>query len=365
MIERLARFRGLALGFVSSIMGSYSPEQVLLDISAGSRTWTSLYSGDLQTPMRLLVQGRGGQRQRLGDRDRARRHAAGGRRARQPGADGRGRRTAGLVRRHAGPFQPRGDRGGRSLRPRPAGDAGGTALAGCRGRRGLGRVAAARGEAALRQGRPRSAGCPARGTAAGGPRDGRCSSRPACAGACSRSEPPGSRAPAPTCAPTRPAPTASSSPPTWRRPCSSGSASSVPDEIVGRADRGGGQPQPRPAQRLRDRLSDVGPRRWTVVLLGLRRWSPGRRGAGRGRARGAAAGPRAAPCWPRSGCRRSCSPPGRSHRRGVGEMLLIAVADRSAGAGDRRAAAVAARDRGCWRRSRSAPRSPTWRSAPP
>jgi hypothetical protein len=60
MIERLAATRSLALGFLSSIQGSYSPEQALLDISSGSRTWTSLYDGELPTSMGLLPAVEGG-----------------------------------------------------------------------------------------------------------------------------------------------------------------------------------------------------------------------------------------------------------------------------------------------------------------
>jgi hypothetical protein len=47
MIERLALRKELALGFSSSTLGAYDPEQTLIDISAGSRTWKSLYDGDL------------------------------------------------------------------------------------------------------------------------------------------------------------------------------------------------------------------------------------------------------------------------------------------------------------------------------
>jgi hypothetical protein len=60
MIDRLAAVPGLKIGFMSSIMGSYAPEQALLDISAGSRTWTSLYDGELETPMALVGRGAGG-----------------------------------------------------------------------------------------------------------------------------------------------------------------------------------------------------------------------------------------------------------------------------------------------------------------
>jgi hypothetical protein len=57
-IERLAGLR--AVGFVSAIMGAYTPEQSLLDLSGGARTWTSLYDGELITPMSLVRSGAGG-----------------------------------------------------------------------------------------------------------------------------------------------------------------------------------------------------------------------------------------------------------------------------------------------------------------
>jgi hypothetical protein len=60
MIERLAAVTGLKIGFMSAIMGSYTPEQTLLDISSGSRTWTSLYDGELEVPMTLVPQGQSG-----------------------------------------------------------------------------------------------------------------------------------------------------------------------------------------------------------------------------------------------------------------------------------------------------------------
>jgi hypothetical protein len=54
-IERVAEIPGLtALGFVSASQGAYSPEQVLLDLSAGSRVQTSLYDGDLPENVRLV-----------------------------------------------------------------------------------------------------------------------------------------------------------------------------------------------------------------------------------------------------------------------------------------------------------------------
>jgi hypothetical protein len=54
-IERVAEIPGLtAIGFVSAIQGAYTPEQVLLDLSAGSRVQTSLYDGDLPEEVRLV-----------------------------------------------------------------------------------------------------------------------------------------------------------------------------------------------------------------------------------------------------------------------------------------------------------------------
>ena len=58
-IERLAQAPELtAFGFMSSIQGSYTPEQTFLDMSAGARTTTSLYDGELPTDLRLLGGGR-------------------------------------------------------------------------------------------------------------------------------------------------------------------------------------------------------------------------------------------------------------------------------------------------------------------
>jgi hypothetical protein len=61
-LQRIASIEGLtALGYVSSIQGSYSPEQVLLDIGAGARTATALYDGDLPDTI-ALAPGDGGGR---------------------------------------------------------------------------------------------------------------------------------------------------------------------------------------------------------------------------------------------------------------------------------------------------------------
>jgi hypothetical protein len=58
-IERLALARGLeAFGFMSSIQGSYTPEQTFLDMSAGARTTSSLYDEDVPTDLRLTSGGR-------------------------------------------------------------------------------------------------------------------------------------------------------------------------------------------------------------------------------------------------------------------------------------------------------------------
>lgn len=60
MIERLATIPGLtALGFLSSTQGAYTPEQVLLDMSAGTRVTTSLYDGAVPR-VRLVLDRRGG-----------------------------------------------------------------------------------------------------------------------------------------------------------------------------------------------------------------------------------------------------------------------------------------------------------------
>src|SRR5207253_7042840 len=53
-IQRIAAIKSIsALGYVSSIQGSYAPEQVLLDMSSGARATTSLYHGDLPGNIRL------------------------------------------------------------------------------------------------------------------------------------------------------------------------------------------------------------------------------------------------------------------------------------------------------------------------
>ena len=58
-IERLAQAPGLdAFGFMSAIQGSYTPEQTFLDMSAGARTTTSLYDDDVPADMQLQPDGR-------------------------------------------------------------------------------------------------------------------------------------------------------------------------------------------------------------------------------------------------------------------------------------------------------------------
>ena len=58
-LERLAQAPALtAFGFMSTIQGSYTPEQVFLDMSAGARTPTSLYDDEVPTDMRLAPGGR-------------------------------------------------------------------------------------------------------------------------------------------------------------------------------------------------------------------------------------------------------------------------------------------------------------------
>ena len=58
-VERLAQTPGLdAFGFMSAIQGSYTPEQTFLDMSAGARTTTSLYDEDVPTDLQLQPDGR-------------------------------------------------------------------------------------------------------------------------------------------------------------------------------------------------------------------------------------------------------------------------------------------------------------------
>jgi hypothetical protein len=58
-LERLAQAPGLgAFGFMSSIQGSYTPEQAFLDMSAGARTTSSLYDDEVPTDLRLERNGR-------------------------------------------------------------------------------------------------------------------------------------------------------------------------------------------------------------------------------------------------------------------------------------------------------------------
>ena len=68
-IERLAQAPELtAFGFVSSIQGSYTPEQTFLDMSAGARTTTSLYDDEAPTDLRLGRDGRMSSWQTITDR---------------------------------------------------------------------------------------------------------------------------------------------------------------------------------------------------------------------------------------------------------------------------------------------------------
>ena len=69
----------------------------------------------------------------------------------------------------------------------------------------------------------------------------------------------GVRGAAPRCIRTRPAPRASSAPPTSRRPCSSGSASTVPDDMSGEPIEARGDASPADLSELRNRLTDLGP----------------------------------------------------------------------------------------------------------
>jgi hypothetical protein len=61
LISRIAGSGDFAIGFASAIQGAYEPEQTLLDISSGSRVWTSLYDGDLPEGIGLHQVGRGGE----------------------------------------------------------------------------------------------------------------------------------------------------------------------------------------------------------------------------------------------------------------------------------------------------------------
>jgi hypothetical protein len=57
-LKRVAAIGGItALGYVSAVQGSYSPEQVLLDMSSGSRATTSLYDGELPEGIVLRTAG--------------------------------------------------------------------------------------------------------------------------------------------------------------------------------------------------------------------------------------------------------------------------------------------------------------------
>jgi hypothetical protein len=59
LIDRIARSEP-AIGFASAIQGSYKAEQTLLDIGAGARVWSSLYEGELPAGIQLDAQGRRG-----------------------------------------------------------------------------------------------------------------------------------------------------------------------------------------------------------------------------------------------------------------------------------------------------------------
>jgi hypothetical protein len=70
-IERLAQAPGLsAFGFMSAIQGAYTPEQALLDMSAGARTTSSLYDAEVPTDLRLQPGGRMSSWQVIADRAR-------------------------------------------------------------------------------------------------------------------------------------------------------------------------------------------------------------------------------------------------------------------------------------------------------
>ena len=271
--------RRAAFGFMSSIQGSYTPEQALLDISAGSRTWTSLYDGEV--PSRSAA-GRGDGRICGVGRDRRAR----ARRAPADivpgllGADGARRGRARRLRRAAR---------GRNREAIVAADrsAGAASLARLarRGRRGRApqwrRDRPARREAARRARRvgrsPSSRGTPRRRTSCSWSRT-RPASPPAAGDRRRRA-----RGTARTCARTRPARMASCSDRHRADRARSGSASS-PRRHLGRADRGPRRPQPGRAHR-----AARPPRRGRAAALGGGAGGPARRGRwsrGLGAARG-------------------------------------------------------------------------------
>ena len=59
LIDRLSASGGTALGFASAIQGAYTPEQTLVDMSAGARIWNSLYDGDEPQYAHLIREGGG------------------------------------------------------------------------------------------------------------------------------------------------------------------------------------------------------------------------------------------------------------------------------------------------------------------
>jgi hypothetical protein len=57
LVSRIASYPSVSFGFASAIQGSYRPEQTLLDMSAGSRVWTSLYKHKLPKHIALRPDG--------------------------------------------------------------------------------------------------------------------------------------------------------------------------------------------------------------------------------------------------------------------------------------------------------------------
>jgi hypothetical protein len=268
MIDRLAQQPGLALGFMSAIMGSYSPEQVLLDVSAGSRTWTSLYSGDLETPMTLLPRGSGGE---ISGWQRAAERADTPPADVEPGSLAQSLGRAGLPVAFAG---KRGssnreaivaaDRSGRVQRVTLAGDASiaGEAVrawarsrllvarlpSGAAGREALEALLAARRPADLVLAVQQPTAVRRRLLAIG-------AAGLEGSGSNVRS---GSTRTDGLVVSTDLAPTVLER-----------LGLDVPDQMSGEPMRAAGSRSPEQLSELRNRLSDVGPRRWTVVLLGL------------------------------------------------------------------------------------------------
>ena len=269
-------------GFMSSIQGSYTPEQTFLDMSAGARTTTSLYDDDVPTDLRL--------RRRTGDlvagTQIAEPCAASRARRRRPRAAGVDRPGCGAAPSHIrGPARSRNreaavaaDRTGRVERVAlvATGSVGEAALRAVAGQR------PARREAAARAAGRRAAARGARRAPRAGPRARDPGPEPhhAAAGRDGRRRAPrdgttlysglhahrGHRQLHGHRADRR-----------W-----SASASTFPTTCRASRSRRAATRRPPDLSELRNRLTDLGPRRWAVIWLGLigallhRRRSPAR-----------------------------------------------------------------------------------------